>query len=189
VRIHVAVQPAIVSANIPVTVTLLSAKTGQPLCAAILSTNLGSAPSTVPSNPSSNPSTTSGSTPSHTSHPVVSKPVTHPTTPTTPQGTVASSATSTIVPGTTNGMHNPVKGLCSSETGAYRLWLVLLVLYALIVGGLLWLEFPMSWSWAQTPERVATAILVILILLLGLLAAFWNHPRMTQLLLIENSNL
>jgi hypothetical protein len=68
----------------------------------------------------------------------------------------------------------------------------------------------MSWAWAQTPERVATAILVLLVLLLGfwylsadcraalwmplvafliailgLLAAFWNHPKMTRLLLIE----
>ena len=76
----------------------------------------------------------------------------------------------------------------------------------------MWAEFPMSLSWARTPERIATIILVLLLLLLGfwyfsvscraalwmplvafliavlgLLAAFWNHPRVTQLLLIQET--
>ena len=111
---------------------------------------------------------------------------------------------------TTGGAQSPLKGLCATPASAYRLWLILLVLFALVVGGLLWLEFPVSWSWAQTPERVAAVILVLLVLLLGfwylsascraalwmplvafliavlgLLAAFWNHPKMTQLFLLE----
>jgi hypothetical protein len=82
----------------------------------------------------------------------------------------------------------------------------------LIVGAILWAEFPMSVPWARTPERIATIILVLLLLLLafwyfsiscraalwmplvaflvavlGLLAAFWNHPRVTQLLLIQET--
>ena len=107
-------------------------------------------------------------------------------------------------------MQNKIQDLCASETSAYRLWVILLVLFALIVGAALWAEFPMSAAWARTPERIATAILVLLLLLLafwyfsvscraalwmplvafliavlGLLAAFWNHPRVTQLLLIQ----
>ena len=93
------------------------------------------------------------------------------------------------------------------------MWVILLVLYALLVGAALWAEFPMSVSWARTPERVATGILVLLLALLafwyfstscraaiwmpllafliavlGLLAAFWNHPRVTQLLLMQEKN-
>jgi hypothetical protein len=111
-------------------------------------------------------------------------------------------------------MQSKLRDLCASEASAYRLWLILLVLFTLIVGALLWAEFPMSMPWARTPERIATLILVLLLLLLGfwyfsvacraalwmplvafliallgLLAAFWNHPRVTQLLLIQDSNL
>ncbi|PIR84208.1 hypothetical protein COU18_00445 [Candidatus Kaiserbacteria bacterium CG10_big_fil_rev_8_21_14_0_10_51_14] len=108
-------------------------------------------------------------------------------------------------------MQDALNTLCVSEASAYRLWLILLVLFVLIVGAALWAEFPMSVSWARTPERIATLILVLLLLLLGfwyfsatcraalwmplvafliailgLLAAFWNHPRVTQLLLSQN---
>jgi cytochrome bd-type quinol oxidase subunit 2 len=109
-------------------------------------------------------------------------------------------------------MQNSLRNVCASDTSAYRLWLILLVLYALIVGAALWAEFPMSMAWARTPERIATIILGLLLLLLafwyfsiscraalwmplmafliavlGLLAAFWNHPRVTQMLLIQET--
>ena len=109
-------------------------------------------------------------------------------------------------------MQSTLNNLCASEASAYRLWLILLVLFALVVGAALWAEFPMSVPWARTPERIATLILILLLVLLGfwylsaacraamwmplvafliailgLLAAFWNHPRVTQLLLTQDS--
>ena len=213
VRIHVDVDTTPLIGTVPVTITLLSAQTGQPVCASVIAVSLGSgAVAQTPTYPTyvapaSVPSKTPVHSTSATSAPASAS-----------QGNVTTATTGTttvVAPVVTSGiMMSPLERLCSSAMSAYRLWLILLVLYAIIVGGLLWLEFPMSWSWAQTPERVASTILVLLILLLGfwyfsipcraalwmplvafliailgLLAAFWNHPRMTQLLLIENTNL
>ncbi|MEK7099589.1 MAG: hypothetical protein AAB883_00395 [Patescibacteria group bacterium] len=136
------------------------------------------------------------------------KPVSSTPIPTTQKVLTTSTATGSVV----STFQNPLKNVCSSDTSAYRLWLILLVLYMLIVGALLWAEFPMSLPWARTPERIASIILVLLLLLLafwyfsiscraalwmplvaflvavlGLLAAFWNHPRVTQLLLIQET--
>jgi phosphoglycerol transferase MdoB-like AlkP superfamily enzyme len=128
--------------------------------------------------------------------------------------TSTTTASSTVVAPVVNILQGPFKDLCASQASAFRLWLILLVLYTIVVGGLLWLEFPISWAWAQTAERVAIAILGLLVLLLGfwyfsaacraalwmplvaflvavlgLLAAFWNHPKIVQLLLIEEPKL
>jgi len=203
VRYHIDVDNTPLTGTVPVTVTLLSARTGSPVCASVISVNLGSGE--VVSTPiyTGNPTTV-------TPAPVTTAPnVTAPTATTSGEGNMTT-ATSSGAPVVSSGMENPLKGLCTSEASAYRLWLILLIIYALVVGGLLWLEFPVSWNWAKTPERVATIMLVLLVLLLGfwyvssacraalwmpllafliailgLLAAFWNHPRVTQLLLIE----
>jgi hypothetical protein len=193
VRYHMDVNTTPITGTVPVTITLLSARAGQPVCASVIATKLGSGPvATAPSAPVQKPA------PSVT-------PV--PTKPTVSVSGSTSAATSTAV---VSVWQNPLKSICASAASAFRLWLILLVLFAIVVGGLLWLEFPMSWTWAQTPERVATYILVLLILLLGfwylspscraalwmplvafliailgLLAAFWNHPGVTRLLLIE----
>ncbi len=200
VRYHVDINSTPLTGTVPVTITLLSARTGQPVCASVIGTKLGSGPivgstfTPVKSTPA--PSKTPASTTSAKSA-------------TTSAGGAVSAWAGAVNPGSV--VQSPLKGICASPESAYRLWLILLVLYALGVGGLLWLEFPLSWTWAQTPERVATIILAALILLLGfwylsvgcraalwmplvafliailgLLAAFWNHPRMTHLLLIED---
>lgn len=96
---------------------------------------------------------------------------------------------------------------CATPRSAERTWLILLLAYLVIVGAALWAEFPAGVSPMRTPERVAAIILVLLLLLLafwyfslqcrtalwmplvavliavlGLLAAFRNHPRITKLL-------
>ena len=214
VRYHVDVDTASLSGSVPVTLTLLSAGTGAPVCASVISINLGSG--TAVQTPS--PIVSVQTTPAAPSTPLQkpSSPVTITPAPGAGNGTMtvatsaAGSTTEAVTPATTGVVRNPLSGLCASEASAYRLWLILLVLYALVVGGLLWLEFPLAWNWAKTPERVATVILVLLVLLLGfwylssacraalwmpllaflvailgLLAAFWNHPRVTELLLLE----
>lgn len=101
---------------------------------------------------------------------------------------------------------------CATPLAAQRTWLILLLAYILIVGLALWAEFPMSVPSMRTPERVAAIILVLLLLLLGfwyfsascrtalwmplaavliavlgLLAAFRNHPRVVQLLSTQDT--
>lgn len=208
IRIHVDVDSTSLTAgSVPITITLLSAQTGQAVCASVATVSLGSGTAAqAPSSPtyiSPKPTPISTTTSIQTQSAVTSM----------PQGSMSTGTATVTTSALSSGIiYSPLERLCSSQTHAYRVWLVLLVLYAIIVGGLLWLEFPMAWSWAQTPERVASSILVLLILLLGfwyfsipcraalwmplaafliailgLLAAFWNHPRMTQLLLVETS--
>lgn len=121
------------------------------------------------------------------------------------------SASATQTPITLGSLQNLAAKACATPLAAQRTWLVLLLVYILIVGAALWAEYPMSVPAMRTPERVAAIILVLLLLLLGfwyfsascrtalwmplvavviailgLLAAFRNHPRMTQLLSAEN---
>lgn len=202
VRIHVDINSTPVTGTLPLTVTLLSAKTGAPVCMTVVTMSVGSGPVQTVSSPTTYTPPTS---------PVVSmkpapKPVGEPIAPSTPSSTSATSAALVAAP----IAMSPVRGLCESQASAYGLWLVLLVLFAIVTGILLWAEFPLSWSWAQAPERVATIILALLLLLLGfwyfspgcraalwmplvafliavlgLLAAFWNHPKITGLFLAE----
>lgn len=191
-----------------VTITLLSAKTGSPVC---LMTAIAHAPSTGAApisggttsvnSVSSGTSATSGSGASTVVKPSTNTSSTTPAKPVKPAtSTVKGSASSSAVVGS-------LAAFCkSSPSAAYQLWLGLLILFALIVAALLWF-IPTSWTWAGTPERVATIILVLLVLLLafwyfsvdcraaawmpllaflvaivGLLSAFWNHPRVTKIL-------
>ena len=204
-RIHVDVETTALSGTLPLTVTLLSARSGMPVCFTVVSMSLGSGPIATTNNPAVSTVPTTPTTVSET-----------PTTPNVSPAASVSTPTATNPASTTaqgsvvNTIQNPLRNVCASDTSAYRLWLILLVLYVLIVGTALWAEFPASLSWARTPERIASIILVFLLLLLafwyfsiscraalwmplvaflvavlGLLAAFWNHPRVTQLLLIQ----
>lgn len=206
-RIHVDINSTQVNGTLPITITMLSAGVpGGPTCVAVITMNVGSGPvvgQTYPTYP------TYPTTPAQTTTP--SKPAGSKTS-AAPTSTGMTPSTSVATATSAAGMTSPLAGLCSSQASAFRLWLILLVVYALIVGALLWAEFPLSWSWAQTPERIATIILVLLLLLLGfwyfsaacraalwmpllafliailgLLAAFWNHPRVTQFLLVEEN--
>lgn len=210
VRIHVDLSPTSVSGGLPVTVTMLSARSGSPVCLTVVSASAVSGLEIIPNAPSptvpASPTVSAApSTPSVTPAP---KPSASDPVPTTQKVLTTSTAMGSVV----STFQNPFKNMCSSDASAYRLWLVLLVLYMLIVGALLWAEFPMSLPWARTPERIATIILALLLLLLafwyfsiscraalwmplaafliavlGLLAAFWNHPRVTQLLLVQET--
>lgn len=219
VRIHVDVETTPIRGTLPLQVTLISARAGQPVCLGIVSINLGSGPVAPIAAPVSTPIVTPPKSVGTVTPPPIYTPdigATPDTNPWAPSSTPGSSdatdnATAASVVST---VQSKLRDLCASEASAYRLWLILLVLFTLIVGALLWAEFPMSMPWARTPERVATFILVLLLLLLGfwyfsvacraalwmplvafliallgLLAAFWNHPRVTQLLLIQDSNL
>ena len=208
VRIHVDVQPASVSGGLPVTVTMLSARSGSPVCMTVVSANAISGLSVIPYTPvvTAPPTQPTVSAPAKPVVTAAPKPASSTPIPTTQKVLTTSTATGSVV----STFQNPLKNMCTSDASAYRLWLILLVLYMLIVGALLWAEFPMSLPWARTPERIASIILVLLLLLLafwyfsiscraalwmplvaflvavlGLLAAFWNHPRVTQLLLIQ----
>ncbi|MDO8576599.1 MAG: hypothetical protein Q7R90_04790 [bacterium] len=209
VRIHVDVQPTPISGGLPVTVTMLSARSGNPVCMTVVSANAVSGLSVIPYTPSTYiPPAPTVSAPSAPSVTVGPKPASSTPIPTTQKVLTTSTATGSVV----SSFQNPLRNMCTSDASAYRLWLILLVLYMLIVGAVLWAEFPMSVAWARTPERIATIILVLLLLLLafwyfsiscraalwmplvaflvavlGLLAAFWNHPRVTQLLLIQET--
>lgn len=225
-RIHVDIATTPIVGTLPLRVTLLSARTGQPVCLAAVSMSVGSGPvqnnnviSAIPQTVYTSPQTvytspnavkpTTPRAPSVVAPTITASTSSNSTIVATSSGdkrvaTVASSVTSTV--------QSPLRNVCSSDTSAYRLWLILLVLYALIVGAALWAEFPMSMPWARTPERIATVILLLLLLLLGfwyfsvscraalwmplvafliavlgLLAAFWNHPRVTQLLLVQDA--
>ncbi len=210
-RIHVDIPTTPISGTLPLKVTLLSSSLGSPVCLTTVSTSIGSGPvaiqnnsvvNTVPTSVSIAPTSSSiASTPRPTS--ASPAPV-----PTTERVLTTDTAKDSVV----GSIQNPFRNVCASDASAYRLWLILLILYMLIVGALLWAEFPMSAAWARTPERIATIILVLLLLLLtfwyfsiscraalwmplaaflvavlGLLAAFWNHPRVTQMLLIQET--
>jgi len=230
-RVHVDIPSMSLTNTIPIQIILMSSPPGQPTCLSIASMTVGSGPTlpgpvsqtapsapvtSIPSNPTNNPTYTNPTpAPAGTSMTPISKGGT--------SGTSGNTATATSIPGGTsstaagsvlnNSMQNPLKALCATQSGAYRLWLVLLVLYVLLIGALLWAEWPLSWDWIRMPEWITAGILVpfillmgfwyfsvscragwfvpviaIIIALAGLFAAFWNHPRVTQLLLIEDSN-
>ncbi len=209
-RMHVDIETTPISGTLPLKITMLSARSGNPVCLTVVSASVNSGLVTPQSNPvvstiPTSPTSVSAAptTPSVTSAP---KPSSSNPVPTTQQVLTTSTSEGSMV----GAVQNAFGKLCATEASAYRLWLVLLVLYILIVGAVLWAEFPMSMPWARTPERIATIILGLLLLLLafwylsiscraalwmpllaflvavlGLLAAFWNHPRVTQMLLIQ----
>lgn len=214
VRIHVDTYSTPLDGSVPVIVTLMSARTGSPVCALVVAVNLGANTPTITTTASTT-STPTASAPTsrvapttHATVPTVTRTTSHTSPSSAAPANTSSSNTASAT--TASAVQNPIAGLCAAAASAYRLWLILLIAYALLVGGLLWLEFPLSWTWAKTPERVAMVILGALVLLLafwylsascraalwmpllafliavlGLLAAFWNHPKVSELLLLE----
>jgi len=223
VRIHVDIATTPVRGTLPLRVTLLSARAGQPVCLTVVSMTVGSGAVSVQTIPAYTTPATSVTTPAPAQTVPSGTIGTAPDVGVDSNGDVSPSPSTSGPQAWTGGaagsgtsvvssITNTLQNVCSSDAGAYRLWLILLVLYALIVGVALWAEFPMSMPWARTPERIATIILVLLLLVLGfwyfsvscraalwmplvafliavlgLLAAFWNHPRVTQLLLIQDT--
>lgn len=158
-RIHIDLPTTPIDSSLPVTLTLLSAVSGQPVCISVISfAVLGNpAPSTPAANPvSSNTGATSGGG-------SVSS-----------QGSTAASAspsstTSSVTPATApvvgGGLQSALSRACSAA-GLYQLWFILLALYMVAVGLTAFAEPPLARRNAQLP---AALILVPLVLLLG----FW----------------
>lgn len=201
-KMHVDIASAKITGTLPITVTLLSARPNQPVCVLVVSTTL-TAPSPIP-------------TPAAPAKPIPPASTPKPEAPQKPAPSGAGAATSAqIVSGSfASSIGQAFKNACATPVAAQRTWLVLLLAYTLIVGLALWAEFPMSLPMMRTPERVAGIILALLLALLafwyfsascrtalwmplvavliavlGLLAAFRNHPRVTQLLLIQSTRI
>ncbi|MEK7133719.1 MAG: hypothetical protein AAB804_01460 [Patescibacteria group bacterium] len=218
VRIHVDIETTPVGENLSLQVTLVSARAHQPVCLGVISVDLGPGEmaASATETPVTTPTEAVAAVTETVSAPVID--VSSPDVDTAPETTlppdlvVQEGADAASTASVVSTVQNQLRSLCSSEADAYRLWLILLVLFTVAVGLALWAEFPLSMPWARTPENVATFILVLLLLLLGfwylsatcraalwmplvafliallgLLAAFWNHPRVTQLLLIQDS--
>src|SRR3990167_1490503 len=169
-RVHVDVPTSPVFGTLPVTVTMLSARSGSPVCLTVVSANVVSGLETIPYTPSTTVPTTptvsaAPTTPSVTSAP---KPASSDPIPTTQKVLTTSTATGSVV----STIQNPFKNMCSSDASAYRPWLILLAFW----------YFSISCRAALWMPLVA-----FLVAVLGLLAAFWNHPRVTQMLLIQET--
>lgn len=166
-----------------------------------------SAPATLPVSSTYTPPKTTGTPDTSSSQPSQAS--------NTPSSSTAAatSGMSTSAGAVMSSISSALQSACATPIAAQRTWLVLLLLYMLVVGLALWAEFPMSLPAMRTPERVAAIILVLLLALLGfwyfsascraalwmplvaaliavlgLLAAYRNHPRVAQLLLIQNES-
>lgn len=214
-KMHVDIETTHITGTLPITVTLLSAHgAGQPVCMTTVSMSIGSGPvQTTGTSPSAPAAPVSGTyTPPKTSStPSKTSPTTEtPGTSASAATSATSAAASTGVAASMSSIGNALQKACATPLAAERTWLMLLLVYLLIVGIALWAEFPMSIPAMRTPERVAAIILVLLLLLLGfwyfsascrtalwmplvavliavlgLLAAFRNHPRLTKIFLLQ----
>ncbi|MDZ4227491.1 MAG: hypothetical protein U1D26_03375 [Patescibacteria group bacterium] len=210
-RIHVDTETTPIVGSLPIQVTMLSTRgAGTPVCVSIASATLGSGTSPAPIAASPAPSPAAASPTSSAGTPEETSASASDTSGDEETATSTVLASSAAVAGITK---NAFAGLCASAEGAYRLWLVLLVLYVLMIAGLLWPEWPTAWSWVRNPAWLAAWVLAPLVLILafwyfvpacrsviwmpitaavigaaGLFAAFRNHPRIAQLLLIENKS-
>ncbi len=161
VRIHVDIEATSIRGSLPITVTLLSSKQGQPTCLMAIA-NVVPGPQIVPTTPVVTPTTpTAGGTPA--------KPVTPGSigvgTSTIGTTTVTSTPTPPTVATTTGFLEN----MCASGR-APAMWFILLVVY----GAFVWAATSgkIKISFAQRLEWTAAAIIVPLILLLAL----WYFP-------------
>lgn len=174
VRIHADIAATPIAGNLPIRVTLLSAKgPGQPVCIAVVTTSVlssGSVATIVPSAVS----------PVVTPSPVITpvKPVTpavvNEPAKSTADATAATSvvATSPLIARIQNGLHDA----CVAAGGAARIWFFLLAIYALVVvAALFWrpTQVPLAYS----REWVAGAIIVPFVLLFG----FWYFVESCQI--------
>ncbi len=204
---HVDMPATAVGTGLPITVTLLSSR-GMPLpvCLTVVSTVV---PGTAPLAHSAVPTV-----PAHTSASVA--PATERGSAAQEQGADDTqgdtSAVSPIIAGIGASIGQAAKNACATSIAVQRTWLILLLAYLIVVGVALWAEFPLSLPALRTPERVAGIIMTLLLPLLalwyfseqcraaswmplaavliaalGVLAAFRNHPRVSRLLLPQES--
>lgn len=145
-RIHTDLDPTPVVGTMPVSITLLSSKNGV-LCAATISFNVAGM-NIIPPGPITGPSSGTTYTPP--------KPATG--------GGSQTGVQATTAPATTTPVSS--LGMCAVQSGALKLWLVLLVLYAGIVA---FAAFSKPVTSLKNPAIQVALILVPLILLVG----FW----------------
>lgn len=203
---HVDMPATAVGAGLPITVTLLSSRGAPlPVCLTIASAIVpGTAPHIYPAAPGPSTHTRAPATP------VTEKPMAQESEVESAQGgaSIALPVVSSI--GTSIGQ--AITSACATPITTQRMWLILLLAYLVVVGVTLWAEFPLSLPALRTPERAAGIIMVLLLFLLafwyfseacraaswmplaavlvatlGVLAAFHNHPRVSRLLLPQES--
>ncbi len=204
VRIHADIVATLVAGNLPVRITLLSAKgPGQPVCIAVVTTSVLSSGSVATILP---PIVSPVATP---------RPVIAPAKPaqttggeltksTTPTATTDVAVTSSVVANAKDALKN----MCAAGGGSARLWFFLLAVYALVVCAALFWRPPQV-PLAYNKEWVAGAILIpfvllfgfwylvetcraspwaptiaVLIALAGLATAFWNDRKDLQVIIL-----
>lgn len=148
-RIHVDLDPVLLSGKTPVSLTVLSSKTGV-LCAATISFVVDEV---QPMQQNPNPTLQPGSNGAHT-----------PPKPSTSGTTLNGGVAATTAPATTTPAS--FLGMCAVQSGALKLWLVLLVLY---VGIVAFAAFAQAIPATRSPAVPVALILAPLILLVG----FW----------------
>lgn len=163
IRIHADLNTTPLRGALPITVTLLSAKgPGQPVCVSVVGTVLGegsfaSLPMPKPTPPSPAPVPTP--TPSS------AKPAPTPTpSPTSaPSTTTKTKETKTT---STAAMGSVLKDICS-PTNAPKLWIVLLVIYAVLVAGAVFGQQHLP-AFMRSQESTAAAIVIPFLFLFAL---------------------
>ncbi|OGG79122.1 hypothetical protein A3A39_00660 [Candidatus Kaiserbacteria bacterium RIFCSPLOWO2_01_FULL_54_13] len=170
VRIHADVATTQIRGSLPVAVTLLSAKTGQPVCISVVSTSIAGegAPLVTPPAPIPSPTPTGGT--SGVTKPKPSTGGAAATPPPKPSAGLGKDITATGTKATSAAVaaaQTILKDICSSAAGALRLWVILLLAYALIaliaIAGQ-----PQMPPALRTQEWIAAAIVVPFLLLFGL---------------------
>lgn len=146
-RIHVDIQSTQVYGTLPVSLTLLSAPSGKPVCISVVSFTL-----TGPAKTARVPTA-----------PAIPDPVTTTTTATTEEEVPPPFFTASPIVG--GGLHDSLTKACEAA-GPYQLWFILLALFMVVVGLVAFAEPPLG---NKGPEVPLAAILVPLVLLLG----FW----------------
>ena len=149
-RIHIDIQSMPINGTLPVSLTLLSAPNGKPLCVSVVSFTL-----TGPATPAK---ATSVPTPVTTTPAPITATVS-----TTPDiATSVATETPAVVAG---GLQSALTRACEAA-GPYQLWFILLALFMVVVGLVAFAEPPLG---NRGPKVPLSAILIPLVLLL----LFW----------------
>ena len=170
IRIHADIVSTPLHGTLPITITLISAKAGQPVCASSVITSVGSGPVVslpVPTTPSTPSKPKPPTSPTSTSKPAPAAPV----KPATPSTTVSGGKTSTSGSATVGtkvgtGTAGVLKNICSTSN-APRLWGILLFVYAVLVAAVVFGQTRMP-AMMRSQEAIAATIVIPFLLLFGL---------------------
>lgn len=172
-RVHADLPTTFVDRDgVPVSVTMLSAGApGQPVCVSVVSAVVepegGLVATPVAATTSEVPATPSTEQPDITPDTSMTDTADDEMPATTEDEEMDTEDTETSAGSPVASAGSTLKDMCSGN-GALRLWIALLVVYALIVGGVIWGQ-PKLPEYLQTQEWAATAIVVPFLALFG----FW----------------